>query len=138
VDAPKPANFEQLSPLEKLFASGWKTNTPTTWDEQRAWMEANPFPSCSCGEEDAWRARNPGIEPNDDDDGFCDGPHPGVDFTHARTCDWSILYRPNFTHKPSGSTVSWYKAIGRDMKCELKTPWEKIMRECVRSLRKPA
>lgn len=92
-----------------------------------------PFPSCSCGEEFAWRARNPGIEPNDDDDGF-EEPHPS-DFTHARDCDWSVLYRPNFTHKPSGSTVRWYKYIGRSMKCDLTADWHVIIRECMESIR---
>lgn len=101
------------------------------WDSCFARFEReNPYPSCSCGEEAAWRERHPGVEPNDDG---LSSPHPS-DFEHARSCDWSIVYRPQFTHKPSGSTVEWYKYIGRDSEPKLTVPWKQIERECLRSI----
>lgn len=41
---------------------------------------------------------------------------------------------PNFLHKPSGSSVSWYKYIGRGMGVDLAADWRSIIDECVASL----
>jgi hypothetical protein len=131
--ASKPRGSGPMADFFAAMAACTYTATPTTYAEQEAWMKANPFPSCSCGQEAAWRAAHPGIEPNDD--GF-ESPHPS-DFEHARTCDWSVIYRPNFTHKPSASTIEWYKYIGRDMKPKLSVPWPQILRECLASIRGP-
>ena len=121
-------------------------NNIGTWGETIDWStmerrfaefaKKHPFPSCSCGEDQAWLNRNPGKKPNENDDGF-ESPHPS-DFKHADSCDWSILYHPNFMHKPSGSTVCWYKYIGRDMEIEAKAPWPKVIRECVASIKRDA
>jgi hypothetical protein len=50
---------------------------------------------------------------------------------HERGC---LEDRANFTHKPSGTTVRWYKYIGRDMDVDLHGNWEDILAECLASL----
>ena len=116
--------------------NGWSTNTPTTYAEQEAWMEANPFPSCSCDEEAAWIERN-GPIPDDDSGFFHRTGDNALKYKHDRTCDIEVFQRPQFTHKPSGSTVCWYKYIGRDMQPDLKTDWDSILIDCLRSLERP-
>ena len=44
---------------------------------------------------------------------------------------------PNFLHKPSGSTVHWYKYIGRGQHVDLTIPWSTIMMDCINSLGLP-
>ena len=44
---------------------------------------------------------------------------------------------PNFEHKRSGSTVRWYKYIGRGMEVTLTQPWSSILIDCIRSLGLP-
>lgn len=41
---------------------------------------------------------------------------------------------PLFWHKPSGSTISWYKYIGRGMEITLHAPWVDILAECLASI----
>jgi hypothetical protein len=50
---------------------------------------------------------------------------------HDPTCGVVV---PNFLHKPSGSTVNFYKYIGRGMEVDLREDWQAILRECVQSL----
>lgn len=52
----------------------------------------------------------------------------------CRVCRGDFGSAPNFLHKPSGSTVEWYKYIGRGMKIDLKAKWIAIMRDCLASL----
>lgn len=47
------------------------------------------------------------------------------------------IVRPNFWHKPTGSTVYWYKWIGRSQKADLHADWETIITECLASLSAP-
>jgi hypothetical protein len=43
--------------------------------------------------------------------------------------------RPNFRHKPTGSTVSFYKYLGRGMKVTLQgLPWKQVYQDCLDSL----
>lgn len=52
-------------------------------------------------------------------------------------CDYCLGERvlaPNFLHKPSGTTVHWYKYIGRGMRVDLRADWRAVLRECVDSL----
>ena len=41
----------------------------------------------------------------------------------------------NFWHEPSGSKIRWYKYIGRGMDVTLGWPWEKILDECLTSVK---
>ena len=47
------------------------------------------------------------------------------------------MIRPNFLHKPTGFSVSWYKYIGRGMNFEniSKRGWEKVLKECFESIK---
>ena len=45
---------------------------------------------------------------------------------------------PNFLHKPSGTTVRWYKYIGRGMGVDLRGDWDAIITECRNSLIDPS
>lgn len=49
-------------------------------------------------------------------------------------CRWCAQGAPHFVHKASGSTVTWYKYIGRSMELDLKVPWGQIMQDCFASL----
>lgn len=49
-------------------------------------------------------------------------------------CRGELVPAPHFLHKPSGSTISWYKYIGRDMEVNLTVPWAGIIRDCIESL----
>lgn len=53
-------------------------------------------------------------------------------------CDWCAGRRkrePLFLHKPSGSTVSWYKYISRSLDADLCADWDAIIAECRASLK---
>ena len=114
---------------------GFYQNTDTTWDEQDLWMKENPYPSCSCGEVAAWTERN-GHAPRPDGASYFDrGGDHWTDYEHAEGCDLSIYHQPCFLHKPSGSTVNWYKYIGRDMRLDLKAPWRDILKECLAAVK---
>lgn len=41
---------------------------------------------------------------------------------------------PNFLHKKSGSTIFWYKYIGRSMKTNIKGNWVDIFNDCLESI----
>jgi len=41
---------------------------------------------------------------------------------------------PNFLHKPSGTSVTWYKYIGRGMEIDAKMDWCAVLADCVASL----
>lgn len=45
--------------------------------------------------------------------------------------------RPNFCHKETGTTVSWYKYIGRDMEMNMRGEWSVILKDCLGSLGDP-
>lgn len=49
-------------------------------------------------------------------------------------CKGNATPEPNFRHKASGSTVTWYKYVGRGMDVHLRTEWDQIMAECLASL----
>ena len=49
-------------------------------------------------------------------------------------CAWCNGEAPNFQHKKSGSTVNWYKWIGRSMDVDLHAQWEGIMQDCLLSV----
>lgn len=50
-------------------------------------------------------------------------------------CPWcGEEQRPNFVHKPSGSTVKWYKWIGRSMEVDLRASVATIRDSCLASL----
>lgn len=70
---------------------------------------------CTCGRDEKWRQ----FASTDDHDPLC----PTV--------------VPNFRHKASGTTIEWYKYIGRDM--EIDAPagfdWRGCVRECLASVR---
>lgn len=57
-----------------------------------------------------------------------------VSENQCANCRDEVEPAPNFRHKASGSTVRWYKYIGRDMKTELVIPWEDVLRDCLTSL----
>lgn len=50
---------------------------------------------------------------------------------HDPTCG---IVAPNFEHKPTGSTVDFYKYLGRGMQVNLTEDWQTILRDCVASL----
>jgi hypothetical protein len=51
------------------------------------------------------------------------------------SCKWcGETQAPHFVHKPSDSTVHWYKYIGRGMAVNLSTDWSVIEDECMRSI----
>lgn len=50
--------------------------------------------------------------------GFCNGTDPRA---------------PNFLHKDTGTTVSFYKYIGRGMEVDLRGDWLTILDDCIRS-----
>lgn len=68
---------------------------------------------CTCGKREAYKA-------------WCE------EHDHEPTCR---IVLPNFRHKVSGSTVRWYKYIGRDNEIDLRGDWTEIMSECVESIR---
>lgn len=53
----------------------------------------------------------------------------------CRVCRGEFGHAPNFHHKPSGTTVRWYKYIGRGMETDIRAPWGQIIAECRASLR---
>lgn len=76
----------------------------------------------------------------DDWDAFYDSggfAGPGVRKIHKvpeLACDWCsarVLQAPNFWHVPTGSWVTWYKYIGRDMVIHLNAPWSEILADCL-------
>jgi hypothetical protein len=52
----------------------------------------------------------------------------------CRRCAEGLEHAPNFLHKPSGTTVHWYKYIGRSMDVDLREDWLTVMGDCLRSL----
>ena len=59
----------------------------------------------------------------------------GLPEAHKDTCS---LILPNFIHKPTGFSISFYKWIGRDMECSKKISskeWRKIFKEVMSSLK---
>lgn len=45
------------------------------------------------------------------------------------------MERPNFRHKPTGTTVNFYKYLGRGMRVSLHgQPWEQVIEDCLNSL----
>lgn len=45
------------------------------------------------------------------------------------------MERPNFRHKPTGTTVNFYKYLGRGMEVDLRDlPWQQIIDDCLASL----
>lgn len=52
-------------------------------------------------------------------------------------CKWCSGKEPNFRHKASGFSVCWYKYIGRGMEFEPidGNKWDKILKECLRSIK---
>jgi hypothetical protein len=50
-------------------------------------------------------------------------------------CTGAKISAANFWHLPSGSTVSWYKYIGRGMQIELNTRWGEILLDSLSSIR---
>jgi hypothetical protein len=52
----------------------------------------------------------------------------------CRVCRGEFGNAPNFLHKPSGSTVRWYKWIGRGNEVDLRQPWDSILADCLRSI----
>lgn len=42
---------------------------------------------------------------------------------------------PNFRHKATGSTITWYKWIGRSMEIDLLGDWDSILAECLAQAR---
>lgn len=77
----------------------------------------HPFPECSCGTLATW------VESDN----------------HARDCRKSIAERPNFTHKPSGLAVNWYKYIGRDNEIVVAADvsLQTVLDDCLRSIGAP-
>lgn len=61
---------------------------------------------------------------------------PGAaDWEHDPGCRMAKeVEQGNFLHKPSWSTVRWYKYIGREMETDLKAPWSQIIAECFASI----
>ncbi len=54
---------------------------------------------------------------------------------HNQAC---LMDKPNFIHLPTGTTVSWYKYIGRDMEYDKNLSydkWQEIMADCLTSLK---
>jgi len=49
-------------------------------------------------------------------------------------CKWCSRDAPNFLHKKSGASITWYKHIGRGMEID-KADWPSIFMECLCSLR---
>lgn len=48
------------------------------------------------------------------------------------------MERPNFQHKPTGTTVNWYKYLGRGMEIDVRgASWRDIFDDCLRSLTTP-
>jgi hypothetical protein len=53
---------------------------------------------------------------------------------HAPTCG---IVAPNFLHKPTTSTVSFYKYLGRSMNADLNGQWADIINDCKASVTRP-
>ena len=52
------------------------------------------------------------------------------------SCRWcGEEYAPNFLHKPTGTTVHWYKYIGRGM--EVEGSWSGVLDSCLASIGAP-
>lgn len=58
----------------------------------------------------------------------CNGEHEC-----SATCSSHLPTEPNFRHKASGATVTWYKYIGRGMEVS-EADWPAIFAECFDSL----
>ena len=70
--------------------------------------------------------------------GYCGTGSRRTEVVTEHLCDWCLgkkVQAPNFWHKSSGSWVTWYKYIGRDMRIDLKANWEEILKECLDSLK---
>ena len=52
----------------------------------------------------------------------------------CRNCTDPSRPAPNFWHKPSGTTVRWYKYIGRAMGVTCDTDWGTVIADCLTSL----
>lgn len=52
----------------------------------------------------------------------------------CKRCKENIEAAPNFLYKPTNSKIWWYKYIGRGMKFDLKTEWDKIIKEVKESI----
>jgi hypothetical protein len=120
---PLPPLPEDATPEDRMFRAlldiPMMQNTPTTYAEQDAWMKANPFPSCSCGEERAWLDKHGLSEvPDDNSDYFDRVGSSAREFDHTEECDLTIYAQPHFEHKPTGLTVRWYKGIGRSQEVD--------------------
>lgn len=57
-----------------------------------------------------------------------------ADHLLCNLCRGVVKPAPNFLHKSSGSSVSWYKYIGRGMEISLNGQWEAILAESIASL----
>lgn len=50
-------------------------------------------------------------------------------------CEYCSGDAPNFLHKPTGASVSWYKYIGRGMEAS-EADWRQVFADCMASLAK--
>ena len=93
--------------------------SPMHFERFEEYERLHPFPACSCGVLKNWKESE----------------------THARDCQRSIAERPNFTHKPSGLEICWYKYIGRDNEINNKSltgvEWGDILASCLASFGGP-
>lgn len=88
---------------------------------------------------------SPGKFEKGQDDGF--GFGYGVDFENdvfmihtfcwcdGEDCPW-CNGKPNFLHKKTGASLSWYKYIGRGMVIDEDVNWSAVFAECFSSLQK--
>lgn len=78
-------------------------------------------------------------KPTDDWDAWLDAPdsrrstHTDETKQCAR-CRTGQEAAPNFLHKPSGTTVHWYKYIGRGMEVDLRGNWNEHLAQCLATI----
>lgn len=122
------------------FGYGGYWAVPGTWGmHPYCWCEQDDCPwctSCTCPEE----AIIYEVDGQPVDFEFwvrTDASKWAVRRVESLTCAWcrgDRLQAPNFWHEPSGSWISWYKYIGRDMDIHLNAPWADILADCLASV----
>lgn len=125
------------------FGYGVDIDTPVFMMHHFCWCEEAECPwcrSCVCGD-DSYRYQDAnGIEVTKNE--FLDqrlfsagGDMIPIPELQCVNCTTKPTRAPNFLHKTTGSTITWYKWIGRDMEIDLRGDWDSILTECLAQAR---
>ncbi|MFE6508136.1 hypothetical protein ACFVBP_10735 [Nocardioides sp. NPDC057764] len=121
------------------FGYGVDVDTPVFMMHHFCWCEQAECPwcrSCVCGDDSYTYVDANGLEVTRDEfldrGSFSAGgdmiPIPERQCVNCRTRPGR---EPNFLHKATGSTITWYKWIGRDQEVHLHGSWDAILAECL-------